>query len=93
MGWPNIGRTQTVQTRTSTIGPRETAQVSLRMPVANKIATALIDRINAEIIRPGPKPEERECYVVAQELRDLTPQLAQLVVQILKEEETGSKGG
>jgi hypothetical protein len=84
MGWPSR-RLQTIQTRTSTIGPRE-PPLPVKMPLAEKIATAVVDRINAEIIRPGPKPEERECYIVAQELRDLTPQLTGLISLILAQE-------
>jgi hypothetical protein len=41
-----------------------------RMALAEKIAMMVVDKINAEIVRPGPKPEERECYVMAQEMLD-----------------------
>jgi hypothetical protein len=59
----------------------------LRMGLADKIVLAIVDRISADIIRPGPKPEERECYVVAQELRAHSPELKKLVVAILRQEE------
>lgn len=55
-----------------------------RMVLADKIVMAVVDRIAADIIRPGPKPEERECYVMAQELRDHTEHLRELVSAILK---------
>lgn len=55
-----------------------------RMLLADKIVMAVTDRIAADIIRPGPKPEERECYVMAQELRDHTKHLSELVAAILK---------
>lgn len=55
-----------------------------RMALADKIVMAVVDRIAADIIRPGPKPEERECYVMAQELRDHTAHLSELVSAILK---------
>ena len=62
----------------------ETAE---RMALADKIVMVVVDRIAADIIRPGPKPEERECYVMAQELRDHTAHLKELVAAILKIEE------
>jgi hypothetical protein len=61
-----------------------------RMALADKIVMAVIDRIANDIIRPGPKPEERECYVMAQELRDQSLALQILVSDILKiEQEEG----
>jgi hypothetical protein len=42
-----------------------------------------VDRIVAEIIRPGPKPEERECYVMAGELRAITADLEELTKQVI----------
>jgi hypothetical protein len=59
---------------------------AVRMALADKIVMAVVDRIAADIIRPGPTPEERECYVMAQELRDHTTHLKELVVAILKVE-------
>jgi hypothetical protein len=59
-----------------------------RMTLANKIVQAVVDRISADIIRPGPKPEERECYVMAQELRDHTEHLVELVKAILVVDES-----
>ncbi len=64
--------------------------VASRMALADKIVMAIIDKIAADIIRPGPKPEERECYVMAKELRDTSPALAILVADILKIEEEES---
>jgi hypothetical protein len=58
-----------------------------RMALADKIVMAVVDKIAGDIIRPGPKPEERECYVMAQELRDKSKELALLVSAILKIEE------
>jgi hypothetical protein len=65
-----------------------------RMALANKIALVIVDRISADIIRPGPKPEERECYVMAQELRDMAPDLAELISKVLAVEanESASDG-
>lgn len=65
----------------------EEADNSKRMSLAKKIVQAVVDRINLEIVRPGPKPEERECYVMAQELRDSSPGLEELVSAILKVED------
>lgn len=58
-----------------------------RMTLADKIVMAVVDRIAADIIRPGPVAEERECYVMAQELREHTLHLSELVSSILKIEE------
>lgn len=55
-----------------------------RMALADKIVMAITDKIANDIIRPGPKPEERECYVMAKELRDLSKELSLLVSDILK---------
>lgn len=64
----------------------ETRVKAERMALANKIVMAVVDKIAADIIRPGPKPEERECYVMAQELRETSTELAVLVSDILKVE-------
>jgi len=58
-----------------------------RMALADKIVMAIVDRIAADIIRPGPKPEERECYVMAKELRDHRHELQKIVADILKVEQ------
>jgi hypothetical protein len=54
-----------------------------RQELAAKIAMAIVDRIVGDIIRPGPKPEERECYVMAEELRAITPEIEALTRQII----------
>lgn len=68
-------------------GAATRAENKKRMALADKITMALVDEIANAIIRPGPKPEERECYVMAQELRDHTLPLSQLVAAILKIDE------
>jgi hypothetical protein len=55
-----------------------------RAELAARIVMVIVDRVCADIIRPGPTPEERECYVVAQELRDIAPELEGLVAGVLK---------
>lgn len=55
-----------------------------RMALADKIVMAITDKIANDIIRPGPKPEERECYIMAKELRDSSKELSLLVSDILK---------
>lgn len=55
-----------------------------RNKLAGKITTVIIDRIVNEIIRPGPKPEERECYEMANELRAITEDISKLVADVLK---------
>lgn len=54
-----------------------------RMDTADKIVMVLVDRIVMDLIRPGPKPEERECYEMALELREMIPSLQTLVESIL----------
>lgn len=56
---------------------------ALRKELAGKIVMIVVDRIVAEIIRPGPKPEERECYVMAGELREITKELTDIAKQII----------
>ncbi len=60
---------------------------SERMELAAKIILAVVDKISNDIIRPGPKPEERECYIMAQELRNHSSELQELVSNILEVEE------
>jgi hypothetical protein len=55
----------------------------VRQEVAAKIVMALVDKIILEIVRPGPTPEERECYEMAGELRTLVPDLEKLAKQII----------
>ena len=62
-----------------------------RMALADKITMAVVDEIANAIIRPGPKPEERECYVMAQELREHSDHIKSLVMAILKVEEDESE--
>jgi hypothetical protein len=54
-----------------------------RRELAAKIIMVTVDRIVAQIIRPGPKPEERECYVMAGELRAIVPDLEELAKQVI----------
>ncbi len=71
-------------------GAMTRAENKKRMALADKITMAIVDEIANAIIRPGPKPEERECYVMAQELREHGKSLAGLVAAILKiEDEEG----
>lgn len=54
-----------------------------RRKMAAKIVMATVDQIVSQIIRPGPKPEERECYEMAGELRAMIPELEDLAKAIL----------
>lgn len=54
-----------------------------RQRVAAKIVMVVVDNIVSKIIRPGPVSEERECYDMAGELRDLAPELMEMVKSIL----------
>lgn len=55
-----------------------------RIAIADKVVMAVIDKLIADIVRPGPTPEERECYEMAQEIRDMVPELTELVEKIIK---------
>jgi hypothetical protein len=46
----------------------------------------IIDRVVADIIRPGPVAEERECYDMAKEMRDAAPRISEIVAGVLKVE-------
>ena len=54
-----------------------------RRQLAAKIVMAVIDKIVNEVVRPGPVPEERECYEMAGEIRALVPALEALAKQII----------
>lgn len=54
-----------------------------RKKLAAKIVMAVVDKIVNEIVRPGPKPEERECYEVAGELRAIVPELEALTKRVI----------
>lgn len=58
------------------------AEDALRKTAA-KIVMVVMDKIVADIVRPGPVPEERECYEMAGEMRALAPTLEDLVAKIL----------
>jgi len=66
------------------VADKEPAKINNgRRELAAKIVMAVTDKIVNEIIRPGPKPEERECYEMAGETRALNPELEELVKQII----------
>lgn len=54
-------------------------------PICN--AMAVVDKVVADIIRPGPSPEERECYEMAGEVRAIVPDLEELVTRIFNTED------
>lgn len=51
----------------------------------NAVVDAVVDAIITQIIRPGPKPEERECTTVAAEIEAMKPQLYLLATIVAKE--------
>lgn len=55
--------------------------------VAAKIVMAVVDKIVADIVRPGPHPEERECYEMAGEVRAIVPELEEIAKRILDAED------
>lgn len=54
-----------------------------RERLAAKIVMAVVDQIITKVVRPGPVPEERECYDMAGELRAETGDLEALVKAII----------
>lgn len=54
-----------------------------RRELAAKIVMAVVDKIVNEVVRPGPVPEERECYEMAGEVRALSSKLEELTKRIL----------
>ena len=59
-------------------------KVILRMQLADKITMMISKTIEDKLIRPGPVAEERECYDMAQELRDMSPELSSIIAAILE---------
>lgn len=65
-------------------GQRTKLQNQARRRLADRIVNVCIDTTVNQIIRPGPKPEERECYEMANELRELKTQMIDLVTEVLR---------
>ena len=57
-----------------------------REEIAKKLVTVLTDSIVNDIVRPGPVPEERECYDMAHEVREHRPTLVELALAVLNAE-------
>ena len=62
----------------------EKHQTSIRRKLADRIVNVCIDTTVNQIIRPGPKPEERECYEMANELRATKEHMIELVAEVLR---------
>jgi hypothetical protein len=60
------------------------ADTKARKKLADRIVNVCIDMTVNQIIRPGPKPEERECYEMANELRAIKDQMVELITEILR---------
>lgn len=60
------------------------ARKAARKKLADRIVNVCIDTTVNQIIRPGPKPEERECYEMANELRATKEQMVDLVAEVLR---------
>ena len=87
--YPRYERMRSAAAEQGWVTRRENAK---RMALADKIVMAVVDKIAADIIRPGPVAEERECYVMAEELREHTKPLSKLVAAILAVAETEGDG-
>ena len=63
------------------------ARIALqREDIAKKLVMVLTDSIVNDIVRPGPMPEERECYDMAHEVREHRPSLIELALAVLNAE-------
>jgi hypothetical protein len=62
----------------------EKHQTRVRRKLADRIVNVCIDATVNQIIRPGPKPEERECYEMANELRATKDQMIDMVAEVLR---------
>lgn len=51
--------------------------------LAKIYVTIICNEINNVVIRPGPKPEERECTEVAKELKEFRPVLIEKLAQYI----------
>lgn len=65
-------------------GQETKARNAARKKLADRIVNVCIDATVNQIIRPGPKPEERECYEMANELRAMKEQMIQTVAEVLR---------
>lgn len=65
-------------------GQETKARNAARKKLADRIVNVCIDATVNQIIRPGPKPEERECYEMANELRDMKAAMVDLVAEVLR---------
>jgi hypothetical protein len=73
-----------VQRETAAADKQEALRIAAeRERLAAKIVMAVVDRIITKVVRPGPVPEERECYDMAGELRAETGDLEALVKAII----------
>ena len=57
-----------------------------REEIAKKLVMVVTDSIVNDIVRPGPVPEERECYDMAHEVREHRPVLLELALAVLNAE-------
>jgi hypothetical protein len=73
-----------IQREAAAAEDREAIRIAAeRERLAAKIVMAVVDRIITKVVRPGPVPEERECYDMAGELRAETGDLEALVKAII----------
>jgi len=82
MGYQYATRAEELAAEREAIRIREEYDANLAA-VAAKIAMVTIDTIVRIVIRPGPVAEERECYEMAQEVRDNDERLTNLILDVL----------
>lgn len=87
-GYSEVQVRATVETFRSRQIKAEQADQERRARFAAKIVMAVVDKVVNDIVRPGPVPEERECYEMAAEMRALVPELESLVIAIIAVEES-----
>lgn len=64
--------------RRNTIVQQQQAEERQR---ATALATRIVGHLSRVVIRPGPKPEERECTEVARELETEIPALVSIILE------------
>lgn len=79
-------RTRQLRNRVEEIVPgsalaRNGTTYGLRL--SDKVAMVFVDRVNLEIIRPGPTPEDRQACDIAQEIDAIKPGLVELVEAVI----------
>lgn len=75
MGGSAIQSAEEIKRREQAIARMEAEELER----AKRLAKRIVSHLNKIVIRPGPKPEERECTKVAKELEAEIPAIAEMI--------------